>query len=462
MNKMKTQLRSTALLLCAVMFFGFTGCDMPVSESSDTGYDTPASKPVEFTVKFETNGGSDVAQITIEEGKLIVKPDNPSKATTAEASYTFDGWYLDKEFTTAFNFEGPITSDITLYAKWAVTSLYKTIISSLTNGTITVDKSSGIKAGETVILTVTPASGYKLSSLTVKNGDKIITVKNNTFTMPEGSVTISAKFTAEVQKPTTTPEVTPVIQPEPEPEPTPVPDPANYTVTFNSDGGSEVTSQIVTEGTAATEPSAPSKNGYTFGGWFNGNTEFNFSTAINENLTLTAKWNIISYTITYSGIDGATNPNTATTYTIESEDINLLNASKDGFTFNEWKNGTTAVTKIEKGSTGNITLTATWTNVNGITATIAPASTIGITSSNYDKLIILTPETGFSNYTWYFDGALVAEGTSPVMTVDSENQLIIINTTKVDNLITPGVPYQVSLHAVKDGILYSTQLTITR
>ena len=68
-------------------------------------------------------------------------------------------------------------------------------------------------------------------------------------------------------------------------------DSAKVTVTFNSDGGSDVTEQKVLRGQKATAPTAPTKAGYDFVGWYNGTTEFNFAnTPVTENITLTAKW----------------------------------------------------------------------------------------------------------------------------------------------------------------------------
>ena len=66
-----------------------------------------------------------------------------------------------------------------------------------------------------------------------------------------------------------------------------------YTVTFNSGGGSAVASQEVREGTTATEPSKPTKEGFKFGGWYTDEeltTPFDFSSSITKNTTLYAKW----------------------------------------------------------------------------------------------------------------------------------------------------------------------------
>ena len=61
-------------------------------------------------------------------------------------------------------------------------------------------------------------------------------------------------------------------------------------VTFDSDGGTAVEAQIVVYGGIAAEPTAPTKEGYTFVGWYNGETVYDFTTAVKVDLTLTAHW----------------------------------------------------------------------------------------------------------------------------------------------------------------------------
>ena len=64
-----------------------------------------------------------------------------------------------------------------------------------------------------------------------------------------------------------------------------------YTITFDTgDGGSTVSEQKVLEGELATEPTAPTKKGCTFVGWYKGDTLYDFSIPVTENITLTAKW----------------------------------------------------------------------------------------------------------------------------------------------------------------------------
>lgn len=63
-----------------------------------------------------------------------------------------------------------------------------------------------------------------------------------------------------------------------------------FTVTFNSNGGTTVLEQKITEGDKVVKPIDPTKEGYAFVGWYDGLTEFDFDTVITNDLKLTAKW----------------------------------------------------------------------------------------------------------------------------------------------------------------------------
>lgn len=73
-----------------------------------------------------------------------------------------------------------------------------------------------------------------------------------------------------------------------------------YTVTFDSYGGTPVPpAQEVEYGLTATEPAAPEKTGYTFDGWYLGDEKYDFSAAVEQNITLTAKWQKKTFTVKY-------------------------------------------------------------------------------------------------------------------------------------------------------------------
>jgi len=67
----------------------------------------------EFTVKFETNGGSAVANVTVKKNELLKEPVSPTKE-----GFEFAGWYTDKALTEKYDFTKPVTKSFTLYAKW--------------------------------------------------------------------------------------------------------------------------------------------------------------------------------------------------------------------------------------------------------------------------------------------------------------------------------------------------------
>lgn len=64
-----------------------------------------------------------------------------------------------------------------------------------------------------------------------------------------------------------------------------------YIVTFNSNGGTNVNEVKVPEGNTVAEPEAPTRDGYTFAGWYIGNNKYDFTAGVDRNITLTAKWN---------------------------------------------------------------------------------------------------------------------------------------------------------------------------
>ncbi len=123
---------------------------------------------------------------------------------------------------------------------------------------------------------------------------------------PSNTQPILLPATPETTTPTTTPATeTPAAQPA-----------ASYTVSFVTDGGTDVASQTVTSGNKATRPANPSKTGCTFAGWYTNNTfttAFDFDTAITANIVLYAKWDIAEgyYKVTFNANGG----NLSTNYT---------------------------------------------------------------------------------------------------------------------------------------------------
>lgn len=113
-----------------------------------------------------------------------------------------------------------------------------------------------------------------------------------------------------------------------------------YTITFDTgDGGSDVANQKVLAEETASEPTAPTKAGYSFDGWYNGATAFDFAnTPVTENITLTAKWTAIPVIPTYPPTvepneDGAVTVSPANP--AEGETVTITATPEEGYAVDE-------------------------------------------------------------------------------------------------------------------------------
>ena len=141
-----------------------------------------------------------------------------------------------------------------------------------------------------------------------------------------------------------------------------------YSVSFNMNGhGKELESQQIKASKKAVEPK-PVVNGYTFEGWYKEKAcknKFNFATPINEDITLYAKWEKDTYTITYNLNGGENVKDNPSSYDVDSKTI-VLKApkSRKNYTFDGWyydAEFTEPASQITTGSSGNISLYAKWT-----------------------------------------------------------------------------------------------------
>lgn len=113
----KIRLFIGALLL--LTSFSLASCDLSTTDSgsttntTDNQGGTKQETTTEYTVTFNTNGGSSVSPQTIKDGKSATKPADPTKE-----GYTFAGWYTSTLYSIEFDFTSKVTKSLTLYAKW--------------------------------------------------------------------------------------------------------------------------------------------------------------------------------------------------------------------------------------------------------------------------------------------------------------------------------------------------------
>ena len=297
-----------------------------------------------FMVDFETQDGTSIISQEIQDGACAIKPADPFRN-----GYTFAGWYSDAACTQAYNFASPVIKNLTLYAKWDKleedvitnfnfvqfnTEASKVLDSATGKTSVEIAQGkflveAGVKADASMLNTQGKAVTFTVSGVisnSVKltgtggsstgdsevalyklvNGNyEIVEVlgsaknKETKSFVKEGLEAGTYKITTSKSLKITAFTLTEYNRPAPI---------QTYTVTFNSQNGTEVAEQIVQEGKLAQEPIAPTREGYVFAGWYSDaacTQVYSFTTAVNGNLTLYAKWE-----------DEPIDPD-ATTYTIQ-------------------------------------------------------------------------------------------------------------------------------------------------
>ncbi|SHH61911.1 Listeria/Bacterioides repeat-containing protein [Anaerosphaera aminiphila DSM 21120] len=219
-----------------------------VENEYDYEYEWVRNEKIKYTVSFDSNGGTLVADQEVGHGDNATVPTpEPTKD-----GFKLEGWYKDEAHTEKYDFATPITKDVKLYAKWT---------------------------------------------------------------------------------------------------------PNEYTVSFDSVGGTAVAEQTVAHGEIATEPTPePTKDGYTFIEWQLNGVAYDFTTPVTEDIELVATWEAdtpqpgTKYTVTYYGNDntGGTVPVDSKQYssgdTVKVEGRNTL--YRTNYTFKGWST-TKNATRVE-------------------------------------------------------------------------------------------------------------------
>ena len=277
--------------------YTFKGWDKEIPETMPAGNITVKAQWEinQYTITFDTNGGSEITPITQDYGTEITAPDNPTRK-----GYTFKGW--DKEIP-----ETMPAGNITVKAQWEINQY-----------TITFDTNGGSE-----ITPITQDYGTEITApdnptrkgYTFKGWDKEIPE-----TMPAGNITVKAQW--EINQ---------------------------YTITFDTNGGSEIAPITQDYGTEITAPADPTRKGYTFKGW---DKEIP-KTMPAENMTITAQWEINQYTIIFDTNGGSEIAPITQDYGTEITAPD--NPTRKGYTFKGWDKEIPKTMPAE-----NITITARW------------------------------------------------------------------------------------------------------
>ena len=282
-------------------------------------------KDLTFAINYVLDGGTNSKKNPNEyvPEKLPLLLENPNKS-----GYKFVGWYANENFTgeSITEISAGTMGDVTLYAKWNALD-YR--ISYELNGGINAENPDGYDVSDLPVSLHAPSrTGYIFKGWYMGE-NRVLAIPVGT----TGNVVVSTKW-----------------------------EPITYTIDFDTNGGLPTLSSIdyTIESDSFTLQEI-TKVGYTFDGWYNGETKVTeITTGTYGNMTLVAKWTADLYTISYDLADGVNSPENPTSYTIESGLITLKNPTRDGYTFLGWYNGEQLVTIIDSNTLENITLTAKW------------------------------------------------------------------------------------------------------
>ena len=280
------------------------------------------------TVTFQTNGADSISSKSVEDGEKVSEPDPAPQKN----GYDFMGWYTDSSFTTKYDFDTPVTSNITLYAKWKIQTFS---IVFYTNGGSAVETQI-VEYDKTVAIPANPTKdgyefggwylgkdfetarkfdfatkihgNYKLYAKWVEKtqqnnpdnqvdttdpknneGEEQATevdeddegeeknegetnneglVKDEGETKGEGETDDDGEGTSETIDPVDPVDPVDSVDPVDPVNPPEPPQPVFFKVTFETNGGTAIVQVQVQDGETVSKPKNPEKEGYSFEGWY--------------------------------------------------------------------------------------------------------------------------------------------------------------------------------------------------
>ena len=200
-----------------------------------------------YVVTFDMQNGEPKFEQLVKRGNRVYEPSDPKRK-----DYIFLGWYEGNEL---YDFTKVVKYNMTLVAKWEKDDYVK--VSFETVGGNTIEPIS-VKKGEKVTRPIDPKKTGHTFKMWTLNG-----VAFDFETPITEDITLLATY-EDV-----------------------------YSVFFDSNGGSKVASGTVKGGKIA-KPEDPTRKGYKFLGWYLEDKAYDFSTEVKDNMTLKAKWQLIS------------------------------------------------------------------------------------------------------------------------------------------------------------------------
>ena len=328
-----------------------------------------------YTIIFKDADGTTVYEtITQDYGTEIVAPEDPTKT-----GYTFKKWDTEIPATMPVTPEGGLI----ITAEWTINS-YKITFDS--DGGTKVDDAPYNYGAQTAAPDPAPTkTGYTFDCWTL-NG-----VEYTFGTMPANDVSLKAKWTVN-----------------------------QYTISFDSDGGTAVSPITKDYNTAVTAPDAPTKTGYTFAGWYLGENKYTFDKMPAEDIELTAHWTVNGYKITFNSNGGTAVEDASYDFGAQTS-APVPAPTKTGYTFAGWYLGDDEYT-FGTMPANDVALTAHW-NVNSYKITFNSDGGTAVEDATYNygaqtSAPTAPTKTGYTFDGWTLDGEAYTFGTMPANDVN--------------------------------------------
>jgi uncharacterized repeat protein (TIGR02543 family) len=194
------------------------------------------------------------------------------------------------------------------------------------------------------------------------------------------------------------------------------PPPTQYTIAFDSHDGSTVTAITANTGTPVNKPTDPTRDGYSFSGWFSAassGTLYTWPHTLAGNITMHAQWTANTYTVTFRMNDGTQAVHGTKTVTVPAATVDGLpaNPARNGYAFAEWnteQNGTGTSFTAASAVSANLTVYAQWTantytvtfRLNDGTEAVHGTKTVTVPSATVDGLPANPSRNGYVFAEW--------------------------------------------------------------
>ena len=336
--------------------------------------------PTRYSITYELDGGTNHAK---NPGSYTINTIPVVLETPKKQYYIFDGWYTDCEMTKRIEAVKNLPGDLTIYAKWSPQIYHITY--DLRGGEAIAPNPTEYSYGIRTNLNVARRPGYQfLGWYDSRTHSQVYSTVSGGY----GDKSFYALWK-----------------------------PIDYTITYVLNGGKNSSANPAQYNADSPKITyaVPTRNGYTFKGWFSDakftQRVYTIAPGSTGNRKIYAKWEPTKYSIKYvlnGGVNSSANP---TLYTIESDKITYAVATKSGAIFAGWFTDPGYKTRaytIAAGSTGERTIYAKWNYkltyvLNG--GTNSAGNPTVYNADNGNVTLKAATRSGYHFMGWYLDKA---------------------------------------------------------